>query len=91
MNNSIRNLAQKKAGKKNGRTDAAGRSGMGESSTSNLKRKSPYGFSSAEMTGMEAYKKKFGSTGSLSKATNAYDRSINNAYKYDYDKVRRGR
>ncbi len=76
--NSARGLAKKKAN----RTDAAGRSGMGESASSNIKTKSGADFSSANKTGIGAFKKKLKSTGDSSKAADAMYGSIENAYKY---------
>jgi hypothetical protein len=78
--NSARGLAKKKA--KANRTDAAGRSGMGESASSNIKTKSGADFSSANKTGIGAFKKKLKSTGDSSKAADAMYGSIENAYKY---------
>ena len=77
--NSARGLAKKKAKL---RTDAAGRSGMGESASSNIKTKSGADFSSANKTGIGAFKKKLKSTGDSSKAADAMYGSIENAYKY---------
>jgi len=77
---SAKALAKKKAAK---RTDAAGRSGMGESASSNIKSKGGSSdFSSANKTGIAAFKKTLKSTGDSGKAADAMYGSIENAYKY---------
>lgn len=76
---SAKALAKKKAAK---RTDAAGRSGMGESASSNVTRKSNNDFTSADSTGIDAFKKKLKSTGDPNKAADAMYGSVENAYKY---------
>jgi hypothetical protein len=78
QNSAAKDLAKKKAK----RTDAAGRSGMGESASSNVTRKSNNDFTSADSTGIDAFKKKLKSTGDSSKAADAMYGSIENAYKY---------
>ena len=64
------------------RTDAAGRSGMGESAKSNVTSKSKGGFSSAAKTGIGAFKKTMKATGSSSKAADAMYGSVENARSY---------
>jgi hypothetical protein len=71
------------------RTDAAGRSGMGESAKSNVTSKSKGGVSSAAKTGVGAFKKTMKATGSSSKAADAMYGSMENASKYAASKKKK--
>ena len=64
------------------RTDAAGRSGMGESPRSNVTSKSKGEFNSSVKTGIAAFKKTFKATGDQKKAADAMYSSIENAQAY---------
>ena len=86
-------LAEEKANRGRGRRGGAGyarlrkdpadRSGMGESASSNVTKKGKNDFTSADVTGIEAFKKTLNPQGSNSmEAADAMYGSIQNAYAY---------
>ena len=82
-------LAMKKASKN--RTDAAGRSGMGESATSNMRFKggSQYSPANLEANAAAAAARKAG--GTLADASSAYIKSMAGAADYAYDRKKRAK
>jgi hypothetical protein len=79
---SAKELAKKKAAK---RTDAAGRSGMGESANSNLYHKGME-YSAANLNAKNAYNKTLRSTGNRQKAVEALDKNFTGAFDYSESK-----
>jgi hypothetical protein len=77
--NSARGLAKKKAKL---RTDAAGRSGMGESATSNMRFKGGSQYSSANKTANAAAATAKKTGGNLADASSAYTKSMAGAAAY---------